>query len=220
MSISCSPTWQCGNDLNWAVVYKYLKVQTFFFSGICPVSAFFKKNTVLFTSYFPWHLKVLVTFWMLSKTGKWSNSRTCQEHPWSSTAYALGDSQNTKNTCFLHKLCLSVPLAIFKYKSKKMMPPGLLNIRNLYFYFWYLSIFKTKYFNSSSILLGDFHLYLSHFLLTKLYFYSSMTIWVLFSPLQLSAGNAEMIKVLKYVLVELNSIKQSEWRDSLKSLRM
>jgi hypothetical protein len=58
---------------------------------------------------------------------------------------------------------------------------------------------------------------LSNFLLTYLY-----DNWVLFPPLQMSKGNAEIIKVLKFVLVEveLNSIKLSEWRESIKSLRM
>jgi hypothetical protein len=59
-----------------------------------------KENNVLFTPYiFSDTLKYLLHFWMLSRTGKWSNSRTYQES--NPTFSGLANSLNT-NEAFVN----------------------------------------------------------------------------------------------------------------------
>jgi hypothetical protein len=126
---------------------------------------------------------------MLSRTGKWSNTRIIKRTSLViPTASDLADSLNINASFVKYVWVLGVCAWLsVNSKNKKMVPSGLLNIRNVKWfevhfrndiYFWYLSIFKTKYFYSSSILLGDF--YLSNILFRYLYFYSSITIGYFF----------------------------------------
>ena len=127
------------------------------FSGICTLLFIFlttftslhsRKKITYFLLHFPWHPKVLVTFLMLSRTEQLSNSHTYQEnipgHP-----YCIWSGGLTKHKCFI---CTCVrecaPGYPYIYKTRKSfhlvwLIKGIWN--DLYFYFWYLSIFITKY---------------------------------------------------------------------------
>ena len=102
-----------------------------------------KENNVLFTPY----ISPDITFRMLSRTGILSNSHTYQEnipgHP-----YCFWSGGLTKHTCFICKGCLSVgvcPWLSVNSKNKKMVPFGLLNIRNLKLFVLLLFLLILKY---------------------------------------------------------------------------
>lgn len=78
--------------------------------------------------------------------------------------YCLWVGVLIKHKSFICKLCLSVGVCpwLFLHSKKAIQLCCLLClIFKIIFYFWYLRIFQTKYF-PSSILLGNFHIYLSH----------------------------------------------------------
>ena len=63
-------------------------------------STTFQKK-IMYSIHFPWHPELLDTFWMLSRTGKWCNSRTIKRthgHP-----YCLWAGGLTKQTCIICK---------------------------------------------------------------------------------------------------------------------
>ena len=174
------------------VIFKYFKILL-----LLLLLSSLRKYCTFYSMHFPWHPKVLITFWMLSRTGKGSNSCTYQQNI-PGHLYCLWSGGLTKHTCFVCKWCLSVGvclwLSVNKIKTRKWSHLVCL-IRHFKLFIlllWILkyilaititfdtllNIFKTKYLKTFTqvVFYWVTHFYLSHFLFRYLYFSSSMTI--------------------------------------------